>query len=228
LGRAALTAAVIIVIAFAGFGLYLSYPTLVSSGSSSAIGEFTLTLNPPQILVAPGMTVSYASLVVHPLEPSSGSVSVTASAPAGLSLRLSESSISLQGPQDLNLNLTASSSAAPGDYQFTIDIADGAVFYHQTFPVKVVPALVLMHFVAFSPANLTVSQGTTVTWMNLDSQIGCCDPGFHTVVFSGLTNASSPALARFASWSYDFEKTGVFDYYCSIHLYMKGEIVVVP
>jgi plastocyanin len=228
LGRAVLTTLLVLVIALAAFSLYFFYPGITSSGSSSTSSPFTLSLTPPQIIVAPGLTVSYATLAAKTLPPSNGTLYVTVSAPVGLSLALSQQSINPHVPQDIRLNLTASSNVAPGQYLFLIEARLGSTTYNQTFPVKVVPALVLMQFVAFSPSSLTVKRGTTVTWLNLDSQIGCCDPGYHTVVFNTQTNASSPALARFATWSYDFEKTGDFSYYCSIHLYMTGRVVVVP
>ena len=57
---------------------------------------------------------------------------------------------------------------------------------------------------AFHPQNITVAKGTLVTWINLDSNIGCCDPGNHNVVFLSGANGSSPTLKRLDSWNYTF------------------------
>jgi plastocyanin len=69
--------------------------------------------------------------------------------------------------------------------------------------------------------------GTSVSWINLDSTIGCCDPGSHNVVFLSGANAFSPTLKRLDSWSYTFGTQGIVEYYCSIHpLVMKGQVTV--
>lgn len=84
----------------------------------------------------------------------------------------------------------------------------------------------------FTPAELTATVGTTVTWINKDL-VG------HTVteetpespkpasqrVFdsSGEAQTSRPAvIAPGQSWSYTFNTPGTYDYYCIPHPYMKG------
>ena len=74
---------------------------------------------------------------------------------------------------------------------------------------------------AYNPATITVKVGTTVTWTNQDSVR-------HDVV---ATNASADApsselLARGESYSFTFNKTGTYDYYCTPHPYMKGKVIV--
>jgi plastocyanin len=68
----------------------------------------------------------------------------------------------------------------------------------------------------FSPATLTIQQGTTVTWTNLDS-------ASHRVKgedFAGTTQSKGE------NWSYTFNEKGTFNYICSIHPYMSGKIIV--
>lgn len=69
---------------------------------------------------------------------------------------------------------------------------------------------------AFSPANLTVKQGATVTWVNQDSVQ-------HSIVSSSF---SSGLLATGQSFQTVFKEKGVFTYNCGIHPSMKGTITV--
>jgi len=77
-------------------------------------------------------------------------------------------------------------------------------------------AEVIIKGFAFHPATITIAPGTTVTWINQDSDA-------HTIAIAGT---ESPRLSKADSWSYTFETAGTFDYVCGIHPYMKGQIVV--
>lgn len=69
---------------------------------------------------------------------------------------------------------------------------------------------------AFVPVNLTIKEGTTVTFTNNDSVA-------HTVVGDNFTSGN---IAPGASYSHTFSSTGVFSYHCSIHPSMTGTITV--
>ena len=72
----------------------------------------------------------------------------------------------------------------------------------------------------FSPATLTVSAGTTVTWTNHDDIP-------HTVVSTDDPRAfKSKVLDTDEKFSFTFSKSGTFAYFCSIHPKMAGKIVV--
>jgi plastocyanin len=69
---------------------------------------------------------------------------------------------------------------------------------------------------AFTPADLSVKVGDTVTWTNNDNVA-------HTVTFSSF---ASDQLAPGATYSHKFDTAGSFDYKCSIHPSMLGKITV--
>jgi len=70
----------------------------------------------------------------------------------------------------------------------------------------------------FSPMSITVKTGTSVTWKNLDGEP-------HTVTsLDGLFR--SGGLDTGDSFSFKFEKPGIYKYACSIHPRMLGTIVV--
>lgn len=71
---------------------------------------------------------------------------------------------------------------------------------------------------AFSPANLTVRVGTTVTWTNRDSDA-------HTVVSSNGP-LHSPTLDTGDTYRYTFTKAGTYSYLCSIHPFMLATVQV--
>ena len=69
---------------------------------------------------------------------------------------------------------------------------------------------------AFSPAVLNIKAGDTVTWTNNDS-------ASHRI--SGGSFQSSD-LSNGQNYSFTFNTAGTYDYICSTHPSMKGQIVV--
>lgn len=70
----------------------------------------------------------------------------------------------------------------------------------------------------YEPASLTILEGDTVTWLNLD-QVP------HTATADDAS-WDSGTLNHGESWSHTFETAGVWDYYCVIHPSMTGVIIV--
>jgi plastocyanin len=81
------------------------------------------------------------------------------------------------------------------------------------------PAVRIDNF-SFTPAEITVPAGTTVTWTNRDDIP-------HTV-----TSADDPRAFKSApldtgdSFAYRFDHAGRFAYFCSLHAHMQGVVVV--
>ena len=70
---------------------------------------------------------------------------------------------------------------------------------------------------AFSPATLKVSAGETVNWVNDDGAP-------HSIALKN--GPASDILMPAKIYSVKLEQTGNYDYFCSIHPYMTGKIVV--
>ena len=82
------------------------------------------------------------------------------------------------------------------------------------------PATVDIDNFAFTPAALTVTAGTTVTWKNEDDsphRIGDKNGTF-----------KSAALDTDDTFSHTFAAPGEYPYICTIHPYMVGKIIVKP
>jgi plastocyanin len=70
----------------------------------------------------------------------------------------------------------------------------------------------------YTPPSLTVAPGTTVTWTNADDSP-------HTVREKD-GKFKSAALDTDDKFSQTFAAPGEYEYFCSIHPYMTGKIVV--
>jgi len=73
----------------------------------------------------------------------------------------------------------------------------------------------------FSPANLTVKVGKTVAWVNKDTVT-------HTVTSDGSSLFDSGFMPTGATFQFAFTTAGTYPYYCTVHPFMKGTIVVTP
>jgi plastocyanin len=73
-----------------------------------------------------------------------------------------------------------------------------------------------------SPANVAV--GTTVTWMNDDATLHTAVSGTPDSGPSGEFDSSY--LAKGKTFSHKFDTAGTFDYYCTLHPFMVGQVVV--
>lgn len=73
---------------------------------------------------------------------------------------------------------------------------------------------------AFSPKDITVKAGTTVTWTNEDSMA-------HAIAETDqLTGPHSPQLKTGQSYTYTFTKPGTYHYNCPIHPSMVATVTV--
>ena len=74
---------------------------------------------------------------------------------------------------------------------------------------------------AFSPATITVTAGTTIQWTNKDGAA-------HTVTsdVGGDEIFDSGSMANGATFTWQFNNTGSFNYHCTFHSGMKATVVV--
>jgi plastocyanin len=71
---------------------------------------------------------------------------------------------------------------------------------------------------SFTPKEITVATGTTITWVNHDDVP-------HTVV-SPDKKFRSKALDTDDQFSFTFTDAGTYNYFCSVHPVMIGKIIV--
>jgi plastocyanin len=80
-----------------------------------------------------------------------------------------------------------------------------------------VSAIKIDNFI-FSPAKLTVTKGTEVSWTNRDDIP-------HSIVLTAI-GVRSKALDTDGSFTYRFDKAGTYSYVCGLHPQMHGQVVV--
>ena len=85
---------------------------------------------------------------------------------------------------------------------------------------KPAPASVEIKMFAFTPKVLTVAEGTTVTWTNVDQEP-------HTVTAVGASFHSS-ALDTNDKFTFTFSKSGKYAYFCRLHPQMTAKVIVRP
>jgi plastocyanin len=198
---------------------------------SPPLFNFTVETAPLAILIAPGSTVLYPSVVVVP-RPSTlegnaifnqgiGSelVVLNATVPSGITLSFYGSNLTdliyeevdAGGQSKETMQLTAAPTVAPGNYNVTVRASSGSFALSYTFVVQVVKYLVVANLGAFHPTNLTVPLGSTVFWINLSTD----DTAQYDVIFHNM-NLHSPVLnptPAYDSWSYTFTSAGTYSYY---------------
>ena len=75
----------------------------------------------------------------------------------------------------------------------------------------------------YIPSTVNIVKGETVTWLNEDSAFHSVTSGFYDEP-TGLFD--SGYMEYLQSFSYTFDDSGVFDYYCTLHPWMKAQVVV--
>ncbi len=87
----------------------------------------------------------------------------------------------------------------------------------------------------YEPPVLTINSGDTVTWLNSDNEIHTVTSGkgisreeFAQGTMTGTSDGyfDSGSFNPGHSWSFTFDKAGTFYYFCTIHPWMNGAIVV--
>lgn len=77
---------------------------------------------------------------------------------------------------------------------------------------------VVLQNLSFNPKTIAVQTGTTVTWSNSDTLT-------HTVTASNGA-FDSGRLDPGKNFGYTFNSPGTYDYACTIHPTMKGQVIV--
>jgi len=75
----------------------------------------------------------------------------------------------------------------------------------------------------YIPSIIVIEKGEKITWINEDS-------AFHTIT-SGFYETpndlfDSGHLDPFESYTLTFDEVGTYDYFCTLHPWMKGQVIV--
>jgi len=154
-------------------------------------------------------------------------------------LRGALGTITVQGPANPAIisSIKNGTGPAPGTVTMNMTTENQTISNTGTQSSSNSTVIIIQNF-AYNPAQLSVTAGTTVTWINQDT-VG------HTVTEGNPDSPKSPAQRMFdsshgteganvitippgKSYSFTFTTPGEYDYYCIPHPYMRGHITVVP
>ena len=76
----------------------------------------------------------------------------------------------------------------------------------------------------FSPADITINAGDTVSWDNIDTAAHTVTSGSPADGPSGVFDSS--LLMASATYAFTFEDAGNYDYFCMVHPWMVGTVSV--
>ena len=90
-------------------------------------------------------------------------------------------------------------------------------------PIKVSRPGCDIEDICYIPPNIIVEKGKSVTWLNEDSSFHSVTSGFYPEP-SGLFDSGH--LDPYESYTLSFDEYGVYDYFCTLHPWMKAQVIV--
>jgi plastocyanin len=79
----------------------------------------------------------------------------------------------------------------------------------------------------YDPDTITVPPNTVITWTNIDNTAHTVTSGSPSENNTG-TVFDSGMIGPGGTYSFIFMSSGTYDYFCSIHPWMTGEVIVTP
>ena len=77
--------------------------------------------------------------------------------------------------------------------------------------------------ICYIPSTIVVEKGKSVTWVNEDSSFHSVTSGFYGEP-TGLFD--SGYLDPYQSYTLSFDEFGTYDYFCTLHPWMKAQVIV--
>ena len=77
--------------------------------------------------------------------------------------------------------------------------------------------------ICYIPSTIVVEKGKSITWINEDSSFHSVTSGFYGES-TGLFD--SGYLDPYQSYTLYFDEFGTYDYFCTLHPWMKAQVIV--
>ena len=100
---------------------------------------------------------------------------------------------------------------------------EGIIEADVIIPIKVSRPGCDIEDICYIPPNIVVEKGKSVTWLNEDSSFHSVTSGFYPEP-SGLFDSGH--LDPYQSYTLSFDEYGVYDYFCTLHPWMKAQVIV--
>ncbi|MBW3569389.1 copper resistance protein CopC [Candidatus Parcubacteria bacterium] len=141
-----------------------------------------------------------------------------------LSMRRTIDSQAPDGLYTINYNACwPDGSCHDGSFQFAVDSKLAADFTDLRGQKEIT---IHMSDIKFNPANIRISSGTKITWVNNDGVDHFVNTDSHPA-HTYLPGMNSRSLPQGASYSFTFSENGFYPYHCSAHAStMSGAVLV--
>ena len=90
-------------------------------------------------------------------------------------------------------------------------------------PIKVSRPGCDVEDICYIPSIIVVEKGKSITWINEDSSFHSVTSGFYGEP-TGLFD--SGYLDPYQSYTLSFDEFGTYDYFCTLHPWMKAQVIV--
>jgi plastocyanin len=90
-------------------------------------------------------------------------------------------------------------------------------------PIKVSRPGCDIEDICYIPSSIVTEKGKPITWVNEDSSFHTVTSGFYGEP-TGLFD--SGYLDPYQSFTLSFDESGTYDYFCTLHPWMKAQIIV--
>ena len=77
--------------------------------------------------------------------------------------------------------------------------------------------------ICYIPSVIAIQKGKQITWVNEDSAFHSVTSGFYD---APIDLFDSGYLDPYESFTYTFDESGTYDYFCTLHPWMKGQVIV--
>lgn len=99
--------------------------------------------------------------------------------------------------------------------------ASSVVFALLAWPLQAKEVVVEIYKMQFTPSHITVTQGDTVKWVNVEKR------QYHNVWFKQLDKEEPQYIFPDETYTKTFNDTGEFPYECGPHPKMQGVVSVI-
>jgi len=111
------------------------------------------------------------------------------------------------------------------DYTFDENISDvePIVKADVIMPTKVSRPGCDVKDICYIPSSIVIQKGKSITWINEDSSFHTVTSGFYgepTDLFD------SGYLDPYQTYTLSFDESGIYDYFCTLHPWMKAQVIV--
>jgi len=186
--------------------------------------DYLIATDTPYLLMDPGDSASF-NLTLSPLRGFDSNVILrVADAPKGVEVTFDQNATRLAGGENITIRVDVGvdEAASAGLSDVVIEANSNGLVHKLTEKLNIIGSgrvIIEIRDFWFWPDNVTIRKGTSVTWVNRDLA------GHTATSYEEIWN--SKLLKKNQQYTYVFNETGDYNYYCIPHPQMVGVVRVI-